>query len=162
MVSASRRAPMTILFISNYINSNLTNNLQKLIFSQHIPPMWKKTISWIATFQTITLFINSTFFLPFTSLHRMFSQIIFDYDILFLLKIGTVRLKNKKLSFPKLIFASTIVKTSNIITVISYFKSFLKSIGHLNWSIFYCILYCGFRTPVMMKGELAFMLDYTY
>ena len=94
--------------------------------------MCKKTISRIATFQTITLFINSTFFLPLTSLHRMFGQIIFDYDILFLLKIGAIRLKNKKLSFPKLIFASTIVKTSNIITVISYFKSFLKSIGHLN------------------------------
>ena len=29
MVSASRKAPMTILFISIYINSNLTNNLQK-------------------------------------------------------------------------------------------------------------------------------------
>ena len=62
----------------------------------------------------------------------MFGQIVFDDDVLFFLKIGAVRLKNKKLALPELVFAGAVVETSDVVAVISYFESFLEPVGHLD------------------------------
>lgn len=83
----------------------------------------------------------------------MLGQVVLDDDVPLLGDIRAVGLHHQKFALTELSFAGAVVEAGHVVGVVSYLEAFLQSFGHLHGSGEE-EGYLGFRTPVMMKGEL--------
>lgn len=117
----------------------------------------KLSFSGVRAFNSVRLLVYCALLLPLVRFHRVLREVVLYYDVVFLFGIRAVGLKHEQFSLPELALALPIENATNIVYIVSYFESFLEPSRHLHRP-FSAHCYLGFRTPVMMKGELESIL----